>query len=599
MKTTSSLERTANCADNNDDMDSWKSWDEDAVIQKLKENDISESVVAAFSNVRIKGRCLKSLNFYKLMTQLHLSYAECVEVKNFLVNIGCWPTPSIGNNKIFNDPIHGSIQLHPVCLAVIDTPQFQRLRYVKQLGLCYFVYPGAAHNRFEHSLGVCHLAGQFIRTLKDNQPELGIDDNDVLCLELAGLCHDLGHGPFSHVFDSRFIPKVKNRAWKHETASKDMFTYLVDLHGLMKEDGIFRKFGLTEDDMQFVKELMAGPEKLNRGNSWWPYKGRHNAKAYLYEIVANKRNCIDVDKWDYIARDCHQLGIRNNFDHSRFTKFARVIDVHGEMQICVRDKEIVNLYNMFSTRYLLHKIAYQHTVNCALDIMVEQALIKADKHIRIIGKDGKKLKISECINDMAAYTHLTDNILFKILDTEKSEDESDKRSPEESQAELEAARNIIQRIFNRDLFKCIHESQPLSPSDLQGLDEDEIKQQILKYCRTVVTENDLFVAIVNLDFGMKGENPVEKLNTYSKHKPNAAKHLPKEETSRILAPYSFKEQLVRIYVCNRRDETKIKAIKEAYDKWFTDYQFKLKENRESYQTEHEERQRSLSKLNKP
>uniref|UniRef100_A0A3P9IF46 HD/PDEase domain-containing protein n=1 Tax=Oryzias latipes TaxID=8090 RepID=A0A3P9IF46_ORYLA len=100
-------------------------------------------------------------------------------------------------------------------VQIIDTPQFQRLRYIKQLGGGYFVYPGASHNRFEHSIGVAYLAGLQARTLRENQPELNITDKDILCLEIAGLCHDLGHGPFSHLFDQMFMPQANgNEEWK-------------------------------------------------------------------------------------------------------------------------------------------------------------------------------------------------------------------------------------------------------------------------------------------------------------------------------------------------------------------------------------------------
>nr|XP_029132118.1 deoxynucleoside triphosphate triphosphohydrolase SAMHD1-like isoform X2 [Labrus bergylta] len=74
--------------------------------------------------------------------------------------------------KVFNDPIHGSIELHPLLIKIIDTPQFQRLRFIKQLGGVYFVYPGASHNRFEHSIGVGYLAGKLAEALRSRQPEL-------------------------------------------------------------------------------------------------------------------------------------------------------------------------------------------------------------------------------------------------------------------------------------------------------------------------------------------------------------------------------------------------------------------------------------------
>ena len=69
-------------------------------------------------------------------------------------------------NKFFNDPIHGHIELTQVEINVIDTPQFQRLRELKQLGASYYVYPGATHHRFEHCIGVCHMAGLWIETLR-------------------------------------------------------------------------------------------------------------------------------------------------------------------------------------------------------------------------------------------------------------------------------------------------------------------------------------------------------------------------------------------------------------------------------------------------
>lgn len=134
----------------------------------------------------------------------------------------------MSNMNVLNDNIHGAIEIDDVCLQVIDTPQFQRLRDLKQLGCSYYVYPGAAHNRFEHSIGVSYLAGIMVEHFRVTQPELELTDNDVKCVKLAGLCHDLGHGPFSHLFDNIFIKKARPELnWSHEVASEAMLEHLI------------------------------------------------------------------------------------------------------------------------------------------------------------------------------------------------------------------------------------------------------------------------------------------------------------------------------------------------------------------------------------
>jgi hypothetical protein len=88
--------------------------------------------------------------------------------------------------KTFNDPIHGHFRLGGATIAVVDTPEFQRLRWLKQLGLTYYVFPGASHNRFEHSLGVAHLGAKWARGLQQQDPGLDIDATDIALVELAG-----------------------------------------------------------------------------------------------------------------------------------------------------------------------------------------------------------------------------------------------------------------------------------------------------------------------------------------------------------------------------------------------------------------------------
>ena len=115
--------------------------------------------------------------------------------------------------KYFNDIIHGSIKLSQIAVSIIDTFEFQRLRNIKQLSTVNYVFPSAIHSRFEHSLGVAYLAKNLLFILKNNQPDLDINLIDILRVEIAGLCHDLGHGPFSHTFDNEFL-KNHNEYYK-------------------------------------------------------------------------------------------------------------------------------------------------------------------------------------------------------------------------------------------------------------------------------------------------------------------------------------------------------------------------------------------------
>ncbi|XP_070575481.1 deoxynucleoside triphosphate triphosphohydrolase SAMHD1-like [Ptychodera flava] len=457
--------------------------------------------------------------------------------------------------KVFNDPIHGHIELHPLCIRIIDTPQFQRLRDIKQLGACYLVFPGAAHNRFEHSIGVCYLAGQLAKRLQERQPELQISEVDILCVQIAGLCHDLGHGPFSHMFDQLFIPLVRPDAqWKHENASVEMFDYLIEDNELLE---IFSDHGLTQTDITFIKEQIAGPLQGMNNKEEWPYKGRDKEKSFLYEIVANKRNGIDVDKWDYFARDCHNLGIRNNFDYRRFQQFARVIKVDDQFQICCREKEVGNLYDMFHTRNTLHRRAYQHKVNKIIESMIVEALVKADDHIKFPGKNGKYFKMSECIDDMQAYCQLTDYVLHRILQT--------------TEPELEESRSLLMKVKCRKLYKCIGQTQPPTDVCLAQDDVSGFKEEIAAISHEIDTGGEhispdrLVAHVVNLNYGMGHENPIDHVRFYSKDNPDQAMKVRKNEVSQML-PEKFAEQHLRVY-SKDKDPRKLEVAILCFQEW--------------------------------
>uniref|UniRef100_A0AAZ1XV10 HD/PDEase domain-containing protein n=1 Tax=Oreochromis aureus TaxID=47969 RepID=A0AAZ1XV10_OREAU len=421
-------------------------------------------------------------------------------------------------SKVFNDPIHGHIELHPLLVKIINTPQFQRLRNIKQLGGVYFVYPGASHNRFEHSIGVAHLAGELAKALKVKQleqikrmeelekmstnlevvkfgpedvkklaelKESLISDQDVLCVQIAGLCHDLGHGPFSHFFDGMFMDAIKrdkkgkadkeviNKEWTHEKASIEMFNYLLDKNDLKK---VMKTYGLKVDgkdnnDLEFIEEMIEKPQdkkplndaaqdnepQNNDASKKWPYKGREEKKSFLYEIVSNKESGIDVDKFDYFARDCHHLGISNSFDHQRFIMFARVCDVEEDgrknkkkiKHICSRDKESANLYDIFQQRLSIHRRACQHKIKMAVEIMLKDALVLVDDHpdFKIKSSEGKMLHLSQANSDMEAYINLADHVFERILHPQEGRKEPSSEEERKKELDLEKARGILQRFM--------------------------------------------------------------------------------------------------------------------------------------------------------
>ncbi|KAM4570628.1 deoxynucleoside triphosphate triphosphohydrolase SAMHD1-like [Fundulus diaphanus] len=226
-----------------------------------------------------------------------------------------------------------------------------------------------------------------------------------------------------------------------------MFDHLVKVNDL--EDDI-KTAGLEdeEDDdsgenikkpkLELPKDLDKKPDQLNNldfikklikpeydDEKYKLAEGHTQDRSFLYEIVANKRNEIDVDKWDYFARDCHYLGIKNSFDYRRLILCARVCEVKGRTEICFRDKEVFNLYDMFYTRFSLHKRAYQHKVTRNIECMITDAFVKAYKHIQIRGSGGKVFNLDTAKDDMEAYTKLTDDVFEQILNHPDVSEDSD------------------------------------------------------------------------------------------------------------------------------------------------------------------------------
>jgi deoxynucleoside triphosphate triphosphohydrolase SAMHD1 len=328
-------------------------------------------------------------------------------------------------SKIIFDPIHKYMEFEPILLQIIDTSEFQRLRNIKQLGACYYVFPGAKHNRFEHSLGVCHLSGLLVTKLQKDQPELKITDREVTLIKIAGLVHDIGHACFSHFFDNNFLKdKINNNFNDHEYRSGYIFEYIVDKYDIK----------ITKEEIGLIKSL------INPGV---------NDDGFLYQIVANKESGLDCDKFDYISRDTYNVGLSYSFDSSRLIKYAKVIDD----KICFPLKCNYHILDLYHTRYKLFKQVYTHPCVRSIEYMI----------LDLFNLSNDRLKLTENITDVDKFIMLTDSIVDII-----------------NYSGTEKEKKIIDDIRRRNIYKLIGEITKINLNKFKlYLKENSIEDKVI------------------------------------------------------------------------------------------------------------------------
>ena len=176
---------------------------------------------------------------------------------------------------IIYDNIHGYIEVDLLCKQIIDTPLFQRLRRIQQVGVLKYIFPTCIHTRFEHSIGTYYLANKMITNLQKNQPELGITTNIIKVIKIAGLCHDLGHLLYSHLFDDMFLPKLKNYSdlgdnVYHEVRSVKILGAIIDRYNI----------NITKDELTVIGDLINS--NTNNYNNWI---SEFKIGKWIFEII--------------------------------------------------------------------------------------------------------------------------------------------------------------------------------------------------------------------------------------------------------------------------------------------------------------------------
>ncbi|MBE6501295.1 MAG: HD domain-containing protein [Methanobrevibacter thaueri] len=227
--------------------------------------------------------------------------------------------------KFIRDSVYGDISLNNFEVKIMDMPQFQRLRRIKQLGLISLIYPGATHTRFEHCVGTMNLGSKL-------SEELGLNDDDIELIRASALLHDIGHGPFSHV--SEGVLSVP-----HEELSKYVITK-TSMRDLLEE-----KFDVNE-----IVDII-------------------NGKGHLGPIVSGE---LDVDRMDYLLRDSHNTGVSYGIiDYERLISNLTLDD-----GLILDIKGVQAAEGALVSRYFMYPSVYQHHTTRIVNSMFRRALKK-------------------------------------------------------------------------------------------------------------------------------------------------------------------------------------------------------------------------------
>ena len=327
------------------------------------------------------------------------------------------------------DPIHDFVRVYDNELKIIDTPIFQRLRRIRQLSGAHLIYPGAQHTRFEHSLGVMHIASMAGQALAEKGV---VSSDDIQNLRLASLLHDIGHGPFSHLFEEIFEEK---RKISHEDLGRDIILK-TEIGDIISKNGF---------DKKLITKLAFGDSKLQ----------------FMNEIISG---VLSADMMDYLLRDGYFTGAEHaKIDHHRLT---HSLDVYKN-KLALDKSSLVNFETMMISRYQMFKAVYFHKTVRAGEVMLLEAMDLAEGELGL-----SSMNLDE-------YLQLSDDvILAKLLNL-----------PEHN-SKLKASKKIATNYLNRNLFKSVFETT-LTGKAITKKHMQELREEVSK--KSKIDINEIFV----------------------------------------------------------------------------------------------------------
>ena len=354
------------------------------------------------------------------------------------------------------DPIHGFIKLSKKERDLIDTKVFQRLRRIRQLAMTFLVYPGAVHTRFDHSIGVMHIAGRICTRLRELNQER-VSNEDIDRVRLAALLHDVGHGPFSHVSEhilKKYAPEDTDTGQTLEKIHEKITVDIVQSDPQIDEI-------LSENERQFVIAMVQGQESWN----------------WRCDVVSSE---LDADKMDYLLRDSYFTGVKyGEYDLEKVIESC-LIDVDEdnrsigidkkETSLAISSKGIYALEQLLLARYHMTQQVYWHRVSLISNEMIIRGISLAidggNEKMKQLYRYDEKNK-GEFIKNYLKYH---DEKLIELL----------------KRCEQQKACEIFNRLYERRLFKMIAELRLKDETDMRvkrrliGMTDDKTGEQQLE-----------------------------------------------------------------------------------------------------------------------
>jgi HD superfamily phosphohydrolase len=324
------------------------------------------------------------------------------------------------------DPVHQFIYLDDDEAVLIDTLPFQRLRYIRQMGTAYLVYPGATHSRFEHSLGVLELSSQIFDRMVSKFPKLRQDyPYWRKIVRLAALCHDVGHLPFSHVGEKALLGKGGHEKWTYAIIQSPALMPLWD-----KLKAEYK----NPDLVDHILKLAIGEKKLKEIGHPSPFSAWDRV---MCEIITG--DFFGADRIDYLLRDSKSSGVSYGlFDYHQLIETIHVLSLEGDMQLGIEENGIESCEALLLSRHFMHRRVYQYATVKSYNFHLSRFMEKTVK-----------------ISDLNHYLALTDNdILIELFKAAK-----DPKHPGHFDAE-----SILER---KHRFKAIAVPAEITLEDLE------------------------------------------------------------------------------------------------------------------------------------